>query len=58
MTTYPINNGESAMAEFSLLALGRYSDGEAATVRSGLLEYCKLDTLALVKLHAQLAEFV
>lgn len=54
----PINNGESAMAEFSLLVLGRYSDGEAATVRSGLLEYCKLDTLALVKLHAHLAEFV
>jgi hypothetical protein len=54
----PINNGESAMTEFSLLVLGRYSDEEAATVRSGLLEYCKLDTLALVKLHAQLAEFV
>lgn len=51
-----IDNGESAMAEFALLAMGAYSAEEAKGVRTNLLEYCKMDTLALVKLHAQLVE--
>jgi hypothetical protein len=52
-----INNGDSAMAEFALLAMGRYSEEDVAKIRTNLLEYRKMDTLALVKLHARLTEF-
>ena len=30
---------------------GDVSDGERAQVYSDLIEYCKLDTLAMVKIH-------
>ena len=53
-----IADGDSAMAAFAYLALGRYEDKEAKTVKGNLLEYCKQDTLAMVKLHERLAEHV
>ena len=53
-----IADGDSAMAAFAYLALGRYQDEEVETVKKNLLDYCRQDTLALVKLHEQLAEYV
>jgi len=53
-----IGEGDSAMAHFAFMAWGRYGPEKMATVRGDLLEYCKLDTLAMVKLHERLAEYV
>ena len=53
----PIAEGDSAMAAFAYLALGQYEGEQIETVRSNLLDYCKRDTLAMVRLHARLAEF-
>ncbi len=53
-----IADGDSAMAAFAYLALGKYADAkEIESVKRNLLEYCKQDTLAMVKLHHRLAEY-
>ncbi len=54
----PIAEGDSAMAAFSYLALGRYGPREADDIRRNLLTYCKQDTLAMVRLHQRLAEYI
>lgn len=46
--------GDAAISQFARLALNQYTDDEAAQVRKDLLEYCKLDSLAMVRLHEQL----
>lgn len=51
-----ISEGESAMAEFAYLMQGEYQPAKADIVRQNLLEYCKQDTMALVNLHARLAD--
>ena len=51
-----IADGGSASAAFAYMALGKYENTEVESVRSCLLEYCKQDTLAEVKLHQQLFE--
>jgi len=54
-----IADGDSAMVAFAYLALGKYKEAkEIESVRRNLLEYCKQDTLAMVKLHHKLAEYV
>ena len=53
-----IAEGESAMVTFAYLAMGRYEGEYAETERQNLLQYCKQDTLAMVRLHQRLAEFV
>ncbi len=53
-----IGDGHTAMAVFALLALGKYEYSEVETLKRNLLEYCKQDTLAMVKLHEQLLEYV
>jgi hypothetical protein len=53
-----ISNGSDAVAQFAYLARGKYSKKETKVVRSSLLEYCELDTLAMVKLHERLREIV
>jgi len=53
-----IANGDTALTVFALLALGHYEDGEAEAIKRNLLVYCKQDTLAMVKLHERLAEYV
>ena len=53
-----IAEGDSAMAVFAYLALGKYEGREAETMKRNLLDYCKQDTLAMVKLHQRLAEYV
>lgn len=46
-----IGGGDSAVAAFVKMAKGFCSEGEIKELRRGLLEYCKLDTLAMVRLH-------
>jgi len=53
-----IADGDSASAAFAYLALGRYDDTEAESVKRNLLDYCEQDTLAMVKLHERLFEFL
>jgi len=50
-----IGNGEDATGVSGLRALGRVSDEEWARYRVQLLAYCKVDTLAMVRLHEALA---
>lgn len=49
-----IQNGSDAVAMFVKMVDGKCTPEEAAVIRKYLLEYCKLDTLAMVKLHEQL----
>lgn len=47
----PIGDGENATGAAGLRAMGRIGDEEWARYRRELLDYCKLDTLAMVRLH-------
>lgn len=53
-----IRNGSDAIAEFAYLARGKYSLAEEKKVRRNLLDYCKLDTMAMVKVWEKLGEIV
>ena len=54
-----IADGDSASAAFAYLVLGKYvEETEAKSVKRNLLDYCKQDTLAMVKLHEKLYEYV
>jgi len=53
-----VSNGQDASATFAYMAKGKYDDEEAKDKRKQLLEYCKLDTLAMVKLHEHLTEYI
>ncbi|MBI2688251.1 MAG: DUF2779 domain-containing protein [Acidobacteria bacterium] len=50
-----IAGGETAVMKFAQLALGEIAGTAADQTRRDLLEYCKLDTLAMVRLHDVLA---
>jgi len=52
-----IADGDSAMATFAYLALGRFNDEDAESAKRDLLKYCERDTLAIVKLHERLVEY-
>jgi len=52
-----IAEGDSAMAHFTFMAWGKYDADKVEKTRKDLLEYCKLDTLAMVKLHERLVEY-
>lgn len=49
-----VHNGSEAMSTFATLHLK--SKKEQENIRKGLLEYCKLDTLAMVKIWEKLKE--
>lgn len=51
-----IADGDSAITMFARMARGEIIGEEAVRTKRSLLEYCKLDTLAMVKLHDVLAE--
>lgn len=51
-----IGDGDSAMAAFAYLALGKYNERESEVVINNLITYCSQDTLAMVKLHEKLVE--
>jgi hypothetical protein len=53
-----ISNGDEAMATFACLAQGKYGNNELEIIKNHLLEYCKQDTLAMVKLHERLVEYI
>jgi Domain of unknown function(DUF2779)/PD-(D/E)XK nuclease superfamily len=53
-----IGNGESATGAAGLRALGRVADEEWARYRRQLLDYCRVDTLAMVRLHEALLALV
>lgn len=52
-----IADGLSAIAVFAYLALGRYQNLEVDSMRTRLLEYCKKDTDAEVKVYEKLVEY-
>jgi len=51
-----IKDGDSAMAAFAYLALGRYEGEKADEVKINLKQYCAQDTLALYKVQQQLIQ--
>lgn len=51
-----IADGDAAVAQFARMALGQYDTEEVAVIRKQLLNYCALDTLAMVRLHQRLLE--
>jgi predicted RecB family nuclease len=51
-----IRNGDVAIARFAQMARGEISGEAAHEVRAALLAYCKMDTLAMVRLHERLVE--
>ena len=53
-----ISDGDSAMAVFAYLALDKYEYEKAEAIKKRLLDYCKQDTLAMVKLHKRLIEYL
>ena len=52
-----VQEGEAAARRWKEVTLGEVSDSECAKVYSDLIEYCKLDTLAMVKIHQKLADY-
>jgi hypothetical protein len=46
-----IGNGEDAAGVFGLMRVGQYPPDSHAQHREQLTEYCKLDTMAMVRLH-------
>ena len=53
-----IGNGDAALVTFAMMAQGKMSPDEMERKRAALLEYCKMDTLAMVRLHEVLHGFV
>ena len=46
-----IQEGEAAARKWKEVTLGEVSQPERENVYSDLIEYCKLDTLAMVEIH-------
>jgi len=46
-----VSGGEDASAVFAFMWVGEYPEEEHAQHRAALLEYCKLDTLAMIRVH-------
>jgi hypothetical protein len=53
-----IRNGDEAMATFAFLAQCKYDNSEVETIKNHLLQYCQQDTLAMVKLHRKLVDYI
>ncbi len=51
-----IQGGESASAIFALMRVGKYDGTPTSKYRQQLLDYCALDTLAMVKVHEALLD--
>jgi hypothetical protein len=51
-----IQNGDMAITRFAQMARGEIPASEIALTRMQLLHYCKLDTMAMVRLHETLME--
>ena len=46
-----LNNGDDALGVFGLMRVGAMDIAQVPVQRTRLLEYCKLDTWAMVMLH-------
>jgi hypothetical protein len=53
-----ISNGGCAMVVFAMMAQGMMSSEEIEQKKAELLAYCKLDTLAMVRMHEKLHELL
>jgi hypothetical protein len=51
-----IHNGDDARYVFVNMALGNYRESEIEKIRRDMLEYCKMDTLAMVEIHRFLCD--
>ncbi|MDD3053379.1 MAG: DUF2779 domain-containing protein [Endomicrobiia bacterium] len=51
-----IAEGGVALSAFAYMAMGLYEQDKIKQTKKNLLEYCKLDTLALVKMHKFLVD--
>jgi len=57
--TMQIHDGASAMAEWKKLIYDKLKDkSQKQKIKANLLEYCKLDTLATVRIYLKLSEIV
>jgi uncharacterized LabA/DUF88 family protein len=52
-----IADGDTALVTFAMMAQGKMDTVEMERKRTALLEYCKMDTLAMVRLHEVLHGF-
>lgn len=53
-----ISNGDTALITFAMMAQGKMNVVEIEKKRKALLEYCKMDTMAMVRLHEKLHSLV
>lgn len=51
-----VANGDAAITQFARMARREIAANDIETTRRQLLDYCKLDTLAMVRLHETLAK--
>ncbi|MFA6657522.1 MAG: DUF2779 domain-containing protein [Mesotoga sp.] len=51
-----IHNGDDARYVFVNMALGNYRESEIEKIRRDMLEYCRMDTLAMVEIHGFLCD--
>ncbi|RKX47158.1 MAG: DUF2779 domain-containing protein, partial [Thermotogae bacterium] len=51
-----IHNSDDAQYVFANMALDSYPQSEIEEIIKDMLEYCKLDTLAMVEIHKKLIE--
>jgi hypothetical protein len=51
-----VTDGDTAMTRFARMARGELSGDDVPITRKHLLDYCKLDTLAMVRLHDTLSQ--
>lgn len=49
-----IANGDTAVVRYAEMARGQVPAADVAQIRQDLLDYCKIDTLAMVELHTAL----
>lgn len=50
-----ISDGDTALAAYAMMAKGWIQGEEIEQTRLSMLEYCKMDTLAMVRLHEELS---
>ena len=53
-----VQNGTQAMVSWEKIVYGKISDDEKTKIYNSLLEYCKLDTLAMYEIYKYLITFL
>ena len=52
-----ISDGQDASATYAYMVKGKYGKEEMEQKRKEMLEYCRMDTLAMVRLHEEMVKF-